>query len=109
MLNENGLRMFPLRMGKKQGTATSTTARFPLSGLYARVAEIGISPPSMISGTTSLRRRIVTRNALAGDIVGYHLKPAQSARKADGYTRQELYEKAKRQNVEGRSKMTKRQ
>jgi hypothetical protein len=31
------------------------------------------------------------------------------ARKADGHTRQELYAKARRRHIEGRSKMTKRQ
>ena len=38
-----------------------------------------------------------------------HRAAVARARKADGYTRQELYEKAKRRHVEGRSKMTKRQ
>jgi hypothetical protein len=38
-----------------------------------------------------------------------HRAAAARARKPDGHTRQELYAKAKRQNVEGRSKMTKRQ
>ena len=38
-----------------------------------------------------------------------HRAAVARARKADGYTRQELYEKAKRKNVEGRSKMSKRQ
>ena len=31
------------------------------------------------------------------------------ARKRDGYTRQELYARARRRHIEGRSKMTKRQ
>jgi len=31
------------------------------------------------------------------------------ARKRDGHTRQELYARAKRQRIEGRSKMSKRQ
>ena len=38
-----------------------------------------------------------------------HRAAVARARKADGYTRQELYEKAKRKKVEGRSKMSKRQ
>jgi hypothetical protein len=48
------------------------------------------------------------RNARKQTARGHRAAVAR-ARKADGYTRQELYEKAKRQNVEGRSKMTKRQ
>ena len=31
------------------------------------------------------------------------------ARKQDGYTRQQLYDRARRRRIEGRSKMTKRQ
>jgi hypothetical protein len=38
-----------------------------------------------------------------------HRAAAARAHKADGHTRQELYEKAKRRHVEGRSKMTKQQ
>jgi hypothetical protein len=34
---------------------------------------------------------------------------ASRARKPDGYTRKELYAKAKTQRIEGRSKMSKRQ
>ena len=34
---------------------------------------------------------------------------AARSRKADGHTRQELYEKAKRKQIDGRSKMSKRQ
>jgi hypothetical protein len=38
-----------------------------------------------------------------------HRAAVARARKSDGHTRQELYEKARRRHVEGRSKMTKRQ
>jgi hypothetical protein len=38
-----------------------------------------------------------------------HRASIARSRKADGYTRRELYEQAKRQKVEGRSKMSKRQ
>jgi hypothetical protein len=38
-----------------------------------------------------------------------HRAAIARARKADGHTRRELYEKAKRRHVDGRSKMTKRQ
>ena len=38
-----------------------------------------------------------------------HRAAVSRTRKADGHTRQELYEKARRRHVEGRSKMTKRQ
>ena len=38
-----------------------------------------------------------------------HRAAVRRARKADGQTRQDLYEKAKRRHVQGRSKMTKRQ
>lgn len=38
-----------------------------------------------------------------------HRAAVSRARAADGHTRQELYEKAKRRHVEGRAKMTKRQ
>lgn len=38
-----------------------------------------------------------------------HRAAVSRAHQADGHTRQELYDKAKRRNVEGRSKMTKRQ
>ena len=36
-------------------------------------------------------------------------KPTARARKNEGHTRQELYAKAQRRHIEGRSKMTKRQ
>jgi hypothetical protein len=39
---------------------------------------------------------------------GRHAANAR-ARKADGHTRQELYARARRRGIEGRSKMTKRQ
>jgi Family of unknown function (DUF6496) len=48
------------------------------------------------------------RNARKQTARGHRAAVAR-ARKADGYTRQELYVRAKRQGVEGRSKMTKRQ
>jgi hypothetical protein len=48
------------------------------------------------------------RNARKQTARGHRAAVAR-ARKADGYTRQELYEKAKRKKVEGRSKMSKRQ
>ncbi len=48
------------------------------------------------------------RNARKQTARGHRAAVAR-ARKADGYTRQELYEKAKLRNVEGRSKMSKRQ
>jgi hypothetical protein len=38
-----------------------------------------------------------------------HRAAVVRARKADGHTRKELYEKARKRHVEGRSKMTKRQ
>jgi hypothetical protein len=38
-----------------------------------------------------------------------HRAAAARARKADGHTRRELYERARRRHIEGRSKMTKRQ
>jgi hypothetical protein len=38
-----------------------------------------------------------------------HRAATARSRKPDGHTRQELYQRAKRQGVEGRSKMTKRQ
>jgi uncharacterized protein DUF6496 len=48
------------------------------------------------------------RNARKQTARGHRAAVARS-RKADGHTRQELYQRAKRQRVEGRSKMTKRQ
>ena len=48
------------------------------------------------------------RNARKQTARGHRTAVAR-ARKADGYTRQELYEKAKRRNVAGRSKMSKQQ
>jgi Family of unknown function (DUF6496) len=48
------------------------------------------------------------RNSRKQTTRGRHAAAAR-ARQPDGYTLRELYEKAKRQNVEGRSKMTKRQ
>jgi Family of unknown function (DUF6496) len=48
------------------------------------------------------------RNARKQTARGHRAAVARS-RKADGHTRQELYDRAKRQHVEGRSKMTKRQ
>jgi hypothetical protein len=38
-----------------------------------------------------------------------HRAAVARAHKMDGHTRQELYKKAKRQRVEGRSRMTKQQ
>jgi Family of unknown function (DUF6496) len=48
------------------------------------------------------------RNARKQTARGHRAAVART-RKADGHTRQELYEKARRRHVEGRSKMTKRQ
>jgi hypothetical protein len=48
------------------------------------------------------------RNARKQTARGHRTAVAR-AHKSDGYTRQELYERAKRRHVEGRSKMTKRQ
>jgi hypothetical protein len=48
------------------------------------------------------------RNARKQTVRGHRAAVAR-ARKADGHTRQELYEEAKSRHVEGRSKMTKRQ
>jgi hypothetical protein len=48
------------------------------------------------------------RNAKHGTTRGRKAAMAP-ARRADGHTREELYAQAKRQRVEGRSKMTKRQ
>lgn len=48
------------------------------------------------------------RNARKQTARGHRAAVARTHR-TDGYTREELYEKAKRQHVEGRSKMTKRQ
>jgi hypothetical protein len=48
------------------------------------------------------------RNARKQTARGYRTALART-RKADGHTRQELCQKAKRRHVEGRSKMTKRQ
>ncbi|MBR0799834.1 hypothetical protein JQ615_31145 [Bradyrhizobium jicamae] len=53
-------------------------------------------------------RAMSGRNARKQTARGHHAAVAL-ARKADGHTRQELYEKAKRRHLEGRSKMTKRQ
>jgi hypothetical protein len=48
------------------------------------------------------------RNARKQTARGHRAAVAR-ARKRDGHTRQELYARAKRRNIEGRSKMTKRQ
>ena len=40
---------------------------------------------------------------------GGHRAAVARAHRTDGHTRQELYDKAKRRRVEGRSRMTKRQ
>jgi hypothetical protein len=48
------------------------------------------------------------RNARKQTARGHRAAVAR-AHKSDGYTRQQLYERAKRRHVEGRSKMTKRQ
>ncbi|HET7889142.1 MAG TPA: hypothetical protein VFL62_23180, partial [Bradyrhizobium sp.] len=48
------------------------------------------------------------RNARKQTARGHRAAVAR-ARKPDGHTRQELYERAKRRHVEGRSKMSKRQ
>jgi Family of unknown function (DUF6496) len=48
------------------------------------------------------------RNAKKQTAHGHRAAVAR-ARHADGYTRQELYEKARKRHVEGRSRMTKRQ
>ena len=53
-------------------------------------------------------RAMAGRNARKQTTRGHRAAVAR-ARKADGHTRHELYEKAKRRNVKGRSKMTKRQ
>jgi Family of unknown function (DUF6496) len=53
-------------------------------------------------------RAMAGRNARKPTTRGHRAAVAR-ARKADGHTRYELYEKAKRRNVKGRSKMTKRQ
>lgn len=53
-------------------------------------------------------RAMAGRNARRPTARGHKTAVAR-ARKRDGYTRQELYAKAKRQRVEGRSKMIKRQ
>lgn len=48
------------------------------------------------------------RNARKPTAGGYRAAVAR-AHRTDGHTRQELYDKAKRRRVEGRSRMTKRQ
>ncbi|MDB5583500.1 MAG: hypothetical protein JWR80_8676 [Bradyrhizobium sp.] len=48
------------------------------------------------------------RNARKPTARGRHAANAR-AHKSDGHTRQELYARARRRNIEGRSKMTKRQ
>jgi uncharacterized protein DUF6496 len=53
-------------------------------------------------------RAMAGRNARKQTARG-HRAAVGRAHKADGHTRQELYETAKRRNVEGRSKMSKRQ
>ncbi len=53
-------------------------------------------------------RAMAGRNATKQTARGHRAAVAR-AHKADGHTRQELYERAKRQRVEGRSRMTKRQ
>ena len=47
------------------------------------------------------------RNARKQTVRG-HRAAVVRARKADGHTRQELYAKARRRHIEGRSKMSKR-
>ena len=54
--------------------------------------------------TPAMRGRNARKQTARG-----HRAAAARARKADGHTRQELYEQARKQHVEGRSKMTKRQ
>ena len=54
--------------------------------------------------TKSMRGRNARKQTTRG-----HRAAVARARKSDGHTRQELYEKARRRHVEGRSKMTKRQ
>jgi len=48
------------------------------------------------------------RNARKPTARGHRAAVAR-ARKRDGYTRQQLYDRARRRRIEGRSKMTKRQ
>ena len=59
-------------------------------------------------------RKLESTKAMAGrnarkQTARGHRAAVSRAHKADGHTFQELYDKAKRRNVEGRSKMTKRQ
>ena len=61
-----------------------------------------------LDGGVQLLKAMAGRNARKQTARGHRAAVAR-ARKADGYTRQELYEKAKRKKVEGRSKMSKRQ
>lgn len=58
-------------------------------------------------GERQSTRSMGGRNAKGQTARGHRAAVARS--RADGHTRQELYEMAKRRHVEGRSKMTKRQ
>ena len=59
-------------------------------------------------GKRESTRAMAGRNARKQTARGHRAAVAR-ARKADGHTRQELYAKAQRRHIEGRSKMTKRQ
>jgi Family of unknown function (DUF6496) len=60
------------------------------------------------SGQRESTRAMGGRNARKQTARGHRAAVAR-ARKSDGHTRQQLYARAKRRKIEGRSKMTKRQ
>jgi hypothetical protein len=59
-------------------------------------------------GKRESTKSMAGRNARKQTARGHRAAVAR-ARKRDGHTRQELYEKAKRQRIEGRSRMSKQQ